>query len=339
MDRRAPETKRADYSLAVRAISAFTVALALWAGSAAAQPRRATLGWVRLPGAEACPPAPDVARAIEERLGRSVLVAAGDAELSIEGRVERAGTGWSATIRVADAAGAIVGERTLSVEGEDCAPILGPVALSIALAIDPDASAAPEGAEPPATPTTSETVIESRMLRVVAPRWRLELSLSASAALGLLPFAAPGGTFALFLTPPGFVPLVAQGMLYPWSRAELGGGEWIDHLAALGGIGICPIAVRDPAISFLACAGVDAGARVAIGRSTQPPDESQRVVVQIDVAARAHLRIAGPLYASAALSLFVPFPDDRWSRAGATYWSPLLVAGALDLGLGLDLDL
>jgi hypothetical protein len=316
-------------------------------------PRSSALAWVRLPGAEGCPAAQDVARAVEARLGRTVFVAAGVAELTIEGRAERVASppGFRAIVRITDASGAVLGERTLDQAGDDCALLLAPLALAIALTIDPNAttSAAPPADESDPDPDPDPEVrVETRIVRervevevpVLAPRWRLELALSPQVAVGLLPFVAPGGGLAILLTPPGFVPFIVQGAIYPWSRAELAGGAWVDHLAALAGIGMCPLALREDRVAFLACATIDAGAQVVVGEQGVVAVERERVLVQLDVSARVHVRIVGPLMFHAGLALLVPFRTEPWLATGdVVYHRPEPVAGVLDLGVGLDLEI
>jgi hypothetical protein len=296
--------------------------------------RTSALGWVRLPGAEGCPTAQDVAQAVEERLGRAVLVAASDAELAIEGRVERVGEppGFRAVVRIADAGGAVLGERTLEQAGDDCTPLLAPLALAIALTIDPEAQATVHS-EPAPPAVDSQPAI-------APPPWRMEITLGPIVALGLGPSVAPGGTAAFFLTPPGFVPIVIAGSLFPWSRAERAGGVWIDHLIALAGVGLCPLALRDDRAAFLACARIDVGAMAVVGRSgALALAEHERVLAQLDVSARAHVRIVGPLMFHVGLALLIPFRGEPYLEGGVAYHRPEPIAGALDLGIGLDLDL
>lgn len=315
-------------------------------------PRSSALAWVRLPGAEACPSAQEVARAVEARLGRAVFVAAGDAELTIEGRAEASAdaAGFRAVVRITDATGAVLGERTLEQPGDDCAALLAPLALAIALTIDPDAAAAERvDAEPAENERELEpdVRVETRVVHEVvevsvevpAPRWRLELALSPQVALGLLPFVAPGGGLALFLTPPGFVPILVQGAIYPWSRAELAGGAHVDHLAVLAGIGLCPLALREDRVAFLACATIDAGAQVVVGQQGVVTSERERVIVQLDVSARVHVRLVGPLMFHAGLALLVPFRHEAWLADVGIYHRPEPIAGVLDLGVGIDLEL
>src|SRR5688500_14963982 len=60
------------------------------ARAAAPSPQPAALSWARAEGAESCPGASEVTRAVEQRLGRSALVAPARAELVVEAVIEPA---------------------------------------------------------------------------------------------------------------------------------------------------------------------------------------------------------------------------------------------------------
>jgi len=107
------------------------------------QPRaradEASLSWVRLPGAEDCVSAPELAAMVEQRIGRRVLQAPSRAAISIEGRVARDGeSGWLAVIDVADRRGALLGRRELRVRDEPCSALDRPASLIISVLIDRD---------------------------------------------------------------------------------------------------------------------------------------------------------------------------------------------------------
>jgi hypothetical protein len=130
-----------DMSIA-RAIGWVWTALAVtvvWQPRARAD--EASLSWVRLPGAEDCVSAPELASMVEQRIGRSVLQAPSRAEISIEGRVARDGeSGWLAVIEVADRRGALLGRRELRVRDEPCSALDRPASLIISVLIDRDAA-------------------------------------------------------------------------------------------------------------------------------------------------------------------------------------------------------
>lgn len=318
-------------------------------GPTSARARTAALSWVRLPGAEACPSTQDVARAVEERLARSVFVSAADAELTVEGRIERVDVGepgaFRATLTVADASGASLGERVLehaALGDEGCAGILPALALTIALTIDPDALAVGREPEPELVP---DPAVDATAVEPTAPPanpWRFEITSSLLGALGLSPTATLGGALTLALTPPGFVPIFVHGALAPWSRAEPTMSQPVDVLQTYVGLGICPLAFRETApVSLFACAGVDVGALVALS-ARETLTEPERITVQADVSFGLHVGIAGPLYAALAAALLVPFRGEPLFLRGPparAWFDPEPVAGVLTLGLGADLEL
>lgn len=324
---------------------------------ASARARTAALSWVRLPGAEACPSTQDVAHAVEDRLGRSVLVSAADAELAIEGRIERREGSFVATLTVADASGASLGERVLEQRAEtegDCAEILPALALAIALTIDPDAllrapDEAHEEADPePDTPGDDAPLADAPLADDAVPppeprdRWRFEITALAAGTLGLSPTAAAGGALTLALSPPGFVPVYIHGVLAPFSRAEPAGSAPVDVLQSYVGLGLCPLALRETApVTLLACAGIDVGALVTLS-ARETLTEPERITVQADVSFGAHVTIVGPLYFAADVALLVPFRGDPYLLRGPPerpWYDPEPVAGVLRIGVGLDVVL
>src|SRR5690242_20041849 len=129
-------------------LRAAIAALALQALAARAQPAQAqqtsSLSWVRLPGAESCISTQALAERVEQRLGRRVFVSASQADLSLEGRVERvaAPPAFVANLVVSDPLGRVLGRRVLRTAGTDCAQLEASLVLVIAIAIDPGASLA-----------------------------------------------------------------------------------------------------------------------------------------------------------------------------------------------------
>ena len=120
------------------------VVLALWAaatGARAEEPRAATVSWVRLPGAEGCMSARELAEAITARLGPQAIVVPTRAELFVEGRIAPSpeGEGYEVAFVMADAGGAPLGTREIASEANDCRAFDASIALVASLMIDPDA--------------------------------------------------------------------------------------------------------------------------------------------------------------------------------------------------------
>jgi hypothetical protein len=312
--------------------------------------RTAALSWVRLPGAETCPSTQALAQAAEAILGHTVFVSASSASLSFEGRAEpRAGGGFRATIRVADALGAPLGERVVEVEGT-CDTLLDPLAIVLAVLVDPEAHEAPAVVDPEEADHEPEVRIETQVITervevpvlVPAPPWRLDVDLGGVLVLGLTPFVTGGGHASFFLTPPGFVPIGLHGVIAPFSRAELGGGANIDQLAFWAGVTICPLAVREDRFSFAACAGVDVGAVIVIGGSAgAAPLEHERFTVGADVSVRAGVHLVGPLALVLSAALVVPFRTEGWQRGApaTTYYVPEPVGLVVSLGPSFGFEL
>ncbi|HMI92186.1 MAG TPA: hypothetical protein VK509_12510, partial [Polyangiales bacterium] len=117
--------------------------LALWALALPASAQRtSSLSWVRLAGAEDCIGTQALAERVEHRVGHRVFVSASQADLSLEGHVERApeGTAFIATLVVSDRSGRELGRRVLRATGTRCSALDPALVLVIAIGLDPDAA-------------------------------------------------------------------------------------------------------------------------------------------------------------------------------------------------------
>jgi hypothetical protein len=336
--------------------AACALALAVRAAGAGAPPRASSLGWVRLPGAEACIGTRELATAVEQRLGRAVFVSPAQAEVFVEGRVEapRAGAApaepspsrFRAHITLSDARGAVLGTRDLEAPGEGCRTLDEQLALVIALLIDPDAvlSGAPRGPAPP------PPVVERVLVPVPAPSpparepWRESLAVGPQVAAGLLPRAGVALALRGEIVPPSFVPI------------ELGGAVWLDAHAdagastskgatlslAYGLLGICPLAWGPGATRVRGCADLEVGAIRAVGYGFTMSNGTgqEQPVVQAQVAGRVTRRLVGPLDIGVGLGLLVPFERARFFYVDASGGQQELfrtapVAGVVDASVGL----
>jgi hypothetical protein len=100
--------------------------------------RGAALNWVRLPGAETCIAAAELARHVEMRLERSIFVTAPYAEISFDGYIEPQPTGgFVAHLTVTDSAGKRLGLRELQSAAADCHVLDDALVLVTALTLFP----------------------------------------------------------------------------------------------------------------------------------------------------------------------------------------------------------
>ncbi len=324
-----------------------------------AEARRSSLSWVRLPGAEGCVGSAELARAVEARLERRVFVSATDAGLAVEGRVERTDAGWRAVLQVAEAGrDGLLGDRTLTSEEEACDQIGELAAVTIALMIDP--LTAPEETPPPLEEAPREPPepevrvvreVEIRQVEVPAepeapppgPRWRIEVDASGAASLGLSPTAALGGLGAVILEIPGFVPILVEGAIFPFSEAQLDRVGAAQFLHVQGGFQICPLAVREGIAALHGCLGADAGGVFVIGGSLDVSNP-ERVIGQARASVRGHFDLIGPLTLRVGLHLVVPFRHDAFLAPHPTLggqvevYVPEPIAGILDVGVGAHFD-
>lgn len=262
---------------ALRALVLACLALLVPRGAAVAggEVTRATLSWVRLPGAEGCAAAPALAEAVERRLGHPVFSPASTATLSVEGWVEPAQRPlrWRAIVTAADARGKVLGSREILTAAPDCAEIVAPLALGIALMIDPEAPPpAPEesppeavvvapdpGPEPPpASPQAPRAPLDPPQ-SAPAPRGALlQVTLGPLVGVGALPgvgaeMVSPGSLLRLVLGPPAAWGLELQAALFPLH--EVRDAAFLrGHAAVLG----CPVR-RILAVRIDLCAGLATG--------------------------------------------------------------------------------
>ncbi len=312
---------------------ALVAALASAGGAAFAQeaPRTSSLSWVRMPGAESCLSTRALAEAAEARLGRSVFVSAARGEVSVEGRVERLDDRWSAVVTLSAPDGMPLGTRTLESTEPECSALDGPLALVIALMIDPDASAEPEPTpEPAPTPAPAPVAPAPPSPAPVV----LDADARLSIAAGLLPGAALGLTASASLRPPGWPALVAEAALFPprTARAEAGRA---DFLLAWGGLAICPVDAGPGPVHLRLCGGLLLGALSVRPVGLDDSASGERFVGSGAVRAAAGVRLSGPVLLRGSLALLVPFPRDRFLAEGDELFRMSAVALAFDLGLAV----
>jgi hypothetical protein len=218
-----------------------------------------------------------------------------------------------------------------------------PLALVVALMIDPDASTAPPPPPTPAPAPPPQTIVVEKQVPVYVavpapappppppePTWHIDVGASLAASVGLLPHVEPGIAGSALLEPPWFIPLEAYGALWLDSTAD-GGPTFA--LAYVGG-GLCPLRYRDELLRIYACASGELGYLKATS-----PDSAQVHVAGV-LEGRGSLKLFGPIAARAGASLVVPilrpsfeYTDSQTGQAAAFRMSA--VAAVLDAGLGL----
>ncbi|RLB57111.1 MAG: hypothetical protein DRJ42_01400 [Deltaproteobacteria bacterium] len=351
--------------LAMAATVGLAAAPALAQGGPEAQAstasRTSSLSWVRLPGAEDCATAPELARAVEARLGREVFVAPRNAELSVEGRVAPGdGGGFTATFAVATAGGEVLGERELGTESEDCSELTATVAFVVAVMIDPDAEER-DAPEPDTAPSEAEPPVETDAAAAAAagngqeqnqeqnqePRitdeaalsgWSGEIDGGLGVAVGLVPEPTIGGFGAIVIQTPWFIAAEFNASLYPYSPQSVGTGD-VHWLTAFGGFLLCTAELGLGAIGLRGCAGGEIGF-LRIGGVVDPPQD--HIVGHVLVRARLAYRPWKGLVVWTRPTLAINPATDPYGYAtsptATAGYTPETVAGIFDLGVGWIFD-
>jgi len=241
-------------------------------------------------GVDQCIGARALERAVDFRLRRRAFRADQPATLSVTvvlGKDPEAG--WTAQIAVRDAAGALLGTRSIASPARHCSSLDDSLALVVALLVDdppspPTPAVAP--AAPPA-PTNSESpnqpnaptgdraapkpvapspIVETTRIALppdtAAPRepWRLSVQASGALAFGLLPGVAPGVRGGVELTPPHGPAIELVGATFFTRRADRpSGAAGADFNASAFGLEICPLSYEGHALRWLACGGQSVG--------------------------------------------------------------------------------
>ena len=295
-----------------------------------------------------------LARAVEGRLGRSVFVSAAQADVSVEGRIERRGKGFRATLVLRDARGEELGTREISRDDPSCEALTEPLALVIAVMIDPDASPgtppAPEPA-PPAPPPAPRVIVQTRTERVYVPvpvpvekpSWHLiaDIALSGRLGFGLVPEVGPGLSASGLIIPLRYLGFEGRAAILLPVSAEVQGGAQISFTHGVLGGGLCPFPVTLGRVLLSGCGLSDLG--ILIARPTGLPRavNETRITLAGGVGARASILLAAPLTVRLGVDAMVPLLRESFVITGPAgdeievfRQSPITVA--VDVGLGVS---
>jgi hypothetical protein len=306
-----------------------------------AEGRTSSLSWLRMPGADSCIATQALARAVEDRLGRpgKVFVSAAQADVSVEGRVEKKRDGWHAVITIRDAQGTTLGNRELDQPGASCEAMNEQLAFVIAVMIDPEAAMRERQPDPPPTTTTSAlppplptpTPTHDNPPPPPPPEkkrepWMFEGGADLTLAAGLAPSVAVGAGVEAILYPPG-VPVGFRGFttLFPSVRflsasASKDGARATFDMLYLGG-SVCPTLRR--AVNLMLCLGGQLGALRAHAETDNRgiKDGQLLPIWNALLEARVSFPIVKPIGVSGGLALAVPILHPKFeyrTTAGGT---------------------
>jgi hypothetical protein len=323
-------------------VLAIAGALLLGSNADAADEQTSALSWVELPGSEGCGGAAGVARAVEDRLGRHVLVSLAQADVTIEARIERTGdpSGWRAVVEKHDAGGALLGTRQLESQAVDCGELRESLLLAIALMIDPDATLRPP-------PSASQGPVVARSEVPLPPEtgetWHAGLTAGLGVAYGLLPAVAPGIRITLLLEPPWFWGIEIYGAAWaPDSVLSEGAGSTRFTLTS-GGVAVCPLRVENRLHQALrVCGGADVGRLHAQGLGFLPSRGGAITTLDAVAAGDLSVPLAGPVALRVGAQIHLASHLDQFVYVDSTgaqrqvFERPLFaVAGDLGVAIGV----
>ncbi|NUO47936.1 MAG: hypothetical protein HOV80_03670 [Polyangiaceae bacterium] len=297
-----------------------------------AEPKKtASLGWTRLEGAESCTGTRELAEAVEKILQRSVFVSAAQADLSIEGRVEKVktGSGFKATLSITDKDGKPQGTRELATESTDCHALDDQVSLAVALIVDPDAVLAPpkpppeeKKEEPPKEQPKEKPKPEKVYIRVPEkPKeeepdpWRGDVFAGFSLGFGWLPEVSPGAHVGASIDPPWFFPVEVTLKFFTPQTVEAPRDATVLFYSFQGAALGCPVSYAGSVAEIRACGGLEGGFLVGDGEGfdTELQDVSAiRGQLGATVKGRVDFKIVSPLRLGLATGVTVPFFRDEF---------------------------
>ncbi len=309
--------------------------------------RTSSLSWVRLEGAEACIGTQELAQAVEDRLARKVFVSASEADVSVEGHVERARGKWHAVITIRDSNGELLGTRELDSAEKECSALSDPLVFVVSVLIDPEAESPvekPKEAQPPPVPPPAPParviVRKERVLVPVAPKkdpWRLEAGAGVAVGAGLLPGTSLGLSTTIIVEPPSFWGILIGGTYWFQRSVRAEQNASSDSSLAYASVGLCPARFGADRVSYRLCAGLSLGSLRSRGVEFDLVENDEKLAAYVTVPNRLGVRIAGPLAATAGVTLLVPLVRTELTYRDAagvshTLFDPSPIAVSGDLG-------
>jgi len=314
------------------------------------------LEWIRAEGAEACPDAAAFAAKIEEHLGRSPGLAAGESRRKLVARIGREAdprSRWSASVDVLDPAGNVVGRRTIAKISDSCEAVADALALVSALVLsdpsfaDPQSSADHAARLPPAlssaaaseTATIAPPSTVSSEAPVKPGRRAFAIDGGILVAAGLLPGLALGGEVRLFAAPAAWPPLFATFALWQQAKKSIADDRGANLDLWTAGLGTCPVYARSLSWALGACAGGEVGHLRATGFGFSHTASEAQWTFGLGAGGLLQRKIVAGFSVAFGLEIMVPLRKGRVAYApgpnqSLEVWRASPVAGAGSLRLG-----
>lgn len=312
-------------------VRALLVLIAVSASARAEAPRRLDLSYE---AGALCASEEALVAEVQKRVPHSARVRGGPSDVSARVRFERGDGQLRASVTLTS----LDGSAEREVRGADCDEVTRALALIVALALDPDASADAPAAPPPAEPARPAPPpppLAARPRPADSAVW-----LGAGATVGLTGGVAPALTpyAGLFVEAGlrGSSPSLRLSALRARATTQTDAGSAeLDWLALRSSA--CPVGLGSRLFAR-ACVTFDAGRLRGRGYATLEPRSESSTWYGPGVALGLGARLFGPLSLGADLGVVAPLTRDRF------YFGPDVtahripaLAGYFGLGLGLGI--
>lgn len=325
-------------------------------GAVPAEQVPAGLSWVRASEAASCSSGPEIARLVEQHLGRAALVPLAEARLVIEAFVApRPEGGFHVSIALVKDQ-VLAGRRDLESTEPTCRDVSERAALAIALMIDPEAPGQGEGAlrdqplpgetlptvtprsvsseattrvEPPvgsAAPLAVNRPLVRRaelsggasVLRLKRP-WQAELELATGVVSGVAPGFAP----AVFArgrvgSPTSLIEVDIEGAYVPERSLETEAHKGSRFALLYTGLALCGRTPGPARVGASLCAGADLGSLAGRGYGFEHNATMKSAFVALSARARLCIRVHGHFNVVLGPDLVLPLRRDYFETQSAT---------------------
>lgn len=296
-----------------------------------------------------CPTAKDMVQAVEVRLGRTVFVQGGSADVQLIVKIDPSGASWRAQLELLDAAQRAVGTRTLHSKSRDCAALNEVLPVVVALLVDATQQhVALELPQPNPTPPNNGRNEVSASLDSQASKQPPRAIAAPSASLGvgwtasfegvydLLPGVSPGAKLLGFVEPEGL-----QAPLEFWlSVLSSSDGPAALRMTIMQlGAGVCPKLWRG-SVTWMLCPGFDVGAMQSFGRGFDVNLSSRSFHFDVRTWTQLDVPIARPWFVRLEAGALFPlirrrFMGEREPQVPTLLHRPAAIAPFLAVGVGV----
>jgi hypothetical protein len=310
-----------------------------------------SLNWMRLPGAESCIDAGELARSVERHLGRPVFVSPAVATRIIEAWVEPLGPGWRVHLRASNANGEPLGQRELTSADATCSSLGRAIVIAVGLlAQEAEGATITEQDQPPVSapaaiqprpPDMTPAPVRSDPPPPSLPAPRSELGAEIGPAFDLGWGVLPGTAVGLAMRTAVHLPR--------WGALDFGSRLWLPQsegsAKAAGSfsrldfaLALCPFVTATDSTAFGFCAGALGGVVTAQGTGSGGSDTVNRPLLEAYGRFYGLLRVFAPLWVTGSATIGAPLT--RWTfyhRLGdgseTDVWAMPAIAAGAELGL------